>query len=73
VTTRTTTESAADIAAGIRNGQAVVVVHGVDDNGNRKYDMEGAGASELDPSLPAEATDPAAAASCVAPGTSWQR
>ena len=54
------TETAADIAQGIRMGQGVVVVHGVDYNGNGQYDFEGAGASELDPSLPAEATDPAA-------------
>ena len=54
------TESAAEIGAAIRNGQGVVVVHGVDYNGNGKYDMEGAGASELNPALPAEATDPAA-------------
>jgi len=37
-----------------------VVVHGVDDNGNGQYDMAGAGASELNPAVPAEATDPAA-------------
>ena len=49
-----------DVLAGIRDEQAVVVVHGVDYNGNGVYDFEGAGASELDPSLPAEATDPAA-------------
>lgn len=43
----------------IKSGKGVVVVHGVDHNGNGAYDFEGAGASELDPSLPAEATDPA--------------
>lgn len=42
----------------IRNGNAVVVVHGIDYNGNKKYDFR-AGKSELDPKLPAEATDPA--------------
>ena len=43
----------------IKNGKGVVVIHGVDHNGNGKYDFDGAGASELDPNLPAEATDPA--------------
>ena len=48
-----------NVARGIRNGNAVVVVHGVDYNANGAYDFDSAGASELDPSLPAEATDPA--------------
>ncbi|HEU4338088.1 MAG TPA: hypothetical protein VFR45_12290 [Nocardioides sp.] len=43
----------------IKSGKGVVVIHGVDHNGNGEYDFDGAGASELDPSLPAEATDPA--------------
>jgi hypothetical protein len=43
----------------IRHGKGVLVIHGVDYNGNGKYDFAGAGKSELDPSLPAEATDPA--------------
>jgi hypothetical protein len=43
----------------IKSGKGVIVIHGVDHNGNGTYDFEGAGASELDPSLPAEATDPA--------------
>jgi hypothetical protein len=47
------------VAAGIRRGDAVVVVHGVDYNGNGKYDFRGGGKSDLDPALPAEATDPA--------------
>ena len=38
-------------------GQSVVVVHGVDHNDNGKYD--GDTKSDLDPSLPTEATDPA--------------
>jgi hypothetical protein len=42
-----------------RRGEGVVVIHGVDYNNNGNYDMAGAGASELDPKLPAEATDPA--------------
>jgi hypothetical protein len=62
------TETAADIAQAIRMGQGVVVVHGVDYNGNGKYDMEGAGASELNPALPAEATDPLPAASSATSG-----
>ncbi|HEY0773052.1 MAG TPA: hypothetical protein VGD51_03130 [Nocardioidaceae bacterium] len=48
------------VARGIRNGRGVVVIHGVDYNANGKYDFRSAGKSELDPSLPAEATDPAA-------------
>ncbi len=43
----------------IKSGKGVIVIHGVDHNGNGTYDFEGAGVSELDPSLPAEATDPA--------------
>jgi len=52
--------TAKQIADGVREGEGVVVVHGIDYNGNGVYDFEGRGASELDPSLPAEATDPAA-------------
>jgi len=48
-----------NVARGIRQGEAVVVVHGVDYNGNGKYDFRGGGKSDLDPNLPAEATDPA--------------
>lgn len=44
----------------IRRGEAAVVIHGVDYNNNGKYDFRSAGKSELDPSLPAEATDPVA-------------
>ena len=47
------------LARAIKNGKAVVVVHGVDYNDNGKYDFNSAGKSELDPKLPAEATDPA--------------
>ncbi|WP_030900591.1 hypothetical protein [Streptomyces sp. NRRL F-5126] len=46
------------VADNIKSGKAVIVVHGVDYNGNGKYDNV-LGASELDKSLPAEATDPA--------------
>ena len=45
------------VARAIRNGKAVLVIHGIDYNGNGKYDF-GAGRSELDRALPAEATDP---------------
>lgn len=45
------------VARGISNGKAVVVVHGIDYNQNGKYDFA-AGRSELDRTLPAEATDP---------------
>ncbi len=48
-----------DVRRAIRNGEGVVVIHGVDYNGNGKYDFGGAGKSELNPKLPAEATDPA--------------
>jgi hypothetical protein len=40
-------------------GDFAIVQHGVDLNGNGAYDFESAGASELDPSLPQEATIPA--------------
>ena len=53
------TGTAREIAESIREGEGVVVIHGVDYNGNGEYDFS-SGASELDPNLPAEATDPAA-------------
>jgi hypothetical protein len=40
-------------------GKKVIVQHGVDLNDNGKYDFKAAGKSELDPSLPQEATIPA--------------
>ena len=40
-------------------GDFAIVQHGVDLNNNGVYDFEAAGASELDPSLPQEATIPA--------------
>jgi len=46
-----------DLAKAIAGGEAVVVIHGVDHNDNGKYD--GAEKSDLNPKLPAEATDPA--------------
>jgi hypothetical protein len=48
------------VARAIRNGEGVVVVHGVDYNKNGQYDFDSAGASELNDAVPAEATDPAA-------------
>jgi hypothetical protein len=54
------THTQKDVANAIRQGKAVVVIHGVDYNNNGKYDFASAGKSELDPNLPAEATDPAA-------------
>jgi hypothetical protein len=54
------THTQMDVANAIRQGKAVVVIHGVDYNANGEYDFASAGKSELDPSLPAEATDPAA-------------
>lgn len=46
------------VAADIAAGRGVVVIHGVDHNGSGEYD--GDQESDLDPSLPSEATDPAA-------------
>jgi hypothetical protein len=50
--------TAKQIADSVREGEGVLVIHGVDYNNNGVYDF-GAGASELNSSLPAEATDPA--------------
>jgi hypothetical protein len=47
------------VSRAISRGEAVLVIHGVDYNHNGKYDFAGAGKSELNPKLPAEATDPA--------------
>ena len=52
-----------DVAQQIRDGKGVVVKHGVDLNGSGMYD--GDVKSELDPSLPEEATDPAACGKLV--------
>ncbi len=51
---------APDVARAVRNGQAAIVIHGIDYNQNGKYDFGGAGKSDLNPKLPAEATDPVA-------------
>ncbi|MCW2701073.1 MAG: hypothetical protein JWQ45_2608 [Blastococcus sp.] len=48
-----------DVAQAILNGQAVVVVHGVDYDGDGAYSAGDRGMSDLDPTLPGEATDPA--------------
>ncbi len=48
-----------EVAEAILAGQAVTVVHGVDHDGDGKYSPGLRGASDLDPSLPGEATDPA--------------
>ena len=50
-------EVAPDVAQAIVDGKAVVVVHGVDHDGNGTY--SGDVKSDLDPALPTEATDPA--------------
>ena len=46
-----------EVAKAITDGQSVVVIHGVDYNHDGKYD--GDAKSDLDSSLPTEATDPA--------------
>lgn len=54
------TGTAKQIADAIRDGEGVVVIHGLDYDGNGMYNFsDPEGASELDPNLPAEATDPA--------------
>jgi hypothetical protein len=58
-------DNASAVAAGIRAGQGVVVVHGVDYNDNGGTTWRAAGGSELAATVPAEATDPAACACCA--------
>ncbi|WP_329491799.1 superoxide dismutase family protein [Kitasatospora sp. NBC_01246] len=53
-----TIQLTSDVAQQVRNDNAVVVVHGIDYNGNGRYDNV-LGASELNPALPQEATAPA--------------
>ena len=48
-----------ELAAGILAGESVVVVHGVDYDGDGAYSAGDRGESDLDPALPGEATDPA--------------
>ncbi len=53
--------TAKQIADSVRDGEGVVVIHGIDYDENGTYNFSSPeGASELDPNLPAEATDPAA-------------
>ena len=52
--------TAKEIADSIRAGEGVVVIHGIDYNGDGIYSLSAEGTSELNPALPAEATDPAA-------------
>jgi hypothetical protein len=55
------TGTAKQIADAIRDGEGVLVIHGLDYDSNGTYNFsDPEGASELDPNLPAEATDPAA-------------
>jgi len=54
-----TVSTSKEVSKAIRRGEGVVVIHGVDYNGNGTYDFTSAGKSDLDPSLPSEATDPA--------------
>jgi len=49
--------TSAEVAEAIANGEGVVVIHGVDRDGDGAYG--GDAVSDLDPGLPAEATDPA--------------
>jgi hypothetical protein len=52
--------TAQQIADSIRDGEGVLVIHGLDYDGNGTYNFsDPEGASELNASLPAEATDPA--------------
>jgi hypothetical protein len=53
-----------EVASAVVNGEAVVVIHGVDYNESGKYD--GAAKSDLDPKLPTEATDPALCGALIA-------
>ncbi|GAA1490750.1 CHRD domain-containing protein [Brachybacterium sacelli] len=53
-----TFEVSDEVAENLRHGDGSAVLHGVDHNGNGTYD--GDQMSDLDPSLPSEATDPAA-------------
>jgi hypothetical protein len=48
-----------DVAQAITSGKAVVVIHGVDYDGDGAYSAADRGMSELNPDLPGEATDPA--------------
>lgn len=56
VRTMTVSRLTADL---IRDGDAVIVVHGIDYNYNHVYDFRSLGVSDLDKTLPGEATAPA--------------
>jgi len=56
---RADVEVTPEVAEDILSGEAAVVVHGVDHDGDGTYSMGERGVSDLDPSLPGEATDPA--------------
>ncbi len=62
-----------DVHAAFDNGTAVLVLHGVDKDGSGAYD--GDVMSDLDPTLPMEATAPAACGAFAAAqmGTDAQR
>jgi hypothetical protein len=51
--------SSAAVARATKSSKGVIVIHGIDNNNNGKYDFKGAGKSDLRRSLPAEATNPA--------------
>ena len=51
--------TAKEIAESIRAGEGVIVIHGLDYDKDGMYSFSKEGASELNPDLPAEATDPA--------------
>lgn len=57
---RTIEVASSRVMRNIENGNSVLVIHGIDYNNNGTYDFASAGKSDLDPTLPAEATDPAA-------------
>ncbi|MGY1773250.1 hypothetical protein [Blastococcus sp. SYSU D00813] len=59
-----TFEVTPDVAASFEAGTAVLVLHGVDEDGSGTYD--GTVMSDLDPSLPMEATAPAACGTLAA-------
>ena len=48
-----------EVAAAILSGESVAVIHGVDYDGDGAYSDGDRGKSDLDPTLPGEATDPA--------------
>ncbi len=54
------TGTAEQIAESIREGEGVVVIHGIDYDQSGAYSLSKEGASELPGGLPAEATDPTA-------------